>query len=390
MKRLLTLAAAFLMLGPGAGAAGGQGRDEVPLPEYYGLYLVTDGKLCGIDVEANVCSLGAVEVKVGSRTGVGDVLDGRPLSTSSPVKAVELKKGVRFLSYRENPTAYLGALRLVPLLYVQNITVDTGWPKNVRRSGKENAWDAGNPSEMGGEWNKLNEHVQPVQLLIKPLKENMVLGVPSRELTPGLYRLSFGQQVIGNEPGMYFWVGSPAEAEKLKCVDATYEYAMMMSKGTFTPCGASAGVSASSPGAAGGAAPGGPPAESPSAEVVEVLKQATEAGIRGDRAAVEAMLDESFTYTNLGNRKTWDRATFLSKVKRDKSIKSYQCGDYSVNFEGDIAVATSTCEFYVQNFLISMNVRQRYVDRLVKKDGKWKFLSEEMIILPNQQRNRPR
>ncbi|MFN2413659.1 MAG: nuclear transport factor 2 family protein [Pyrinomonadaceae bacterium] len=398
MKKILTLTAAFFVLSLVADVARGQAKEETPLPEFYGLYLVVDGKLCGLDVEANVCTLGSVEVKVGSRTGVGDALDGRALSTSVPVRATELKRGVRFLSYRENPTAYLGALRLVPMMYVRNIAVDTGWPKNVKRSGVENAWDTGNPSEMGGEWNKLNELAQPIRLLIKPLKENKVLGVPSREMTPGLYRLSFGEQVIGNEPRMYFWVGKAAEAESLKCVDASYKYAMMMSEGKFTPC-SGAGASDSTAGSGDGAASApvngpengsaaGPAAGPTAAEVIEVLKRATEAGLNGDKAAVEAMLDESFTYTNLGNRKTWDRATFLSKVKRDKSIKSYQCGEYDVNFEGEVAVAKSVCEFHVQNFLISMNVKQRFVDRLVKKDGGWKFLSEEMIVLPNQQRNR--
>ena len=393
MKRLLTLTAALLVLSL-APAARGQAKEDVPLPEFYGLYLIIDGKLCGLDVEANVCSLGAVEVKVGARTGVGDVLDGRALSTSSPAKAIELKKGVRFLSYRENPTAYLGGLRLVPMLYVHNIAVDTGWPKNVKRSGTENAWDTGNPSEMGGEWNKLNELVKPIQLLIKPLKDNMVLGVPSRELTPGLYRLSFGEQVMGNEPRMYFWVGKAAEAESLKCVNASYKYSMNLSEGKFTPCGEelagvmdSSGDAENSSSATSGS---NSPTEAATAEVIALLKQAVEAGIKGDKATVDAMLDESFTYTNLGNRKTWDRVTFLSKIKHDKSIKSYECGDYQVRFEGETAVATSVCEYYVQSFLISMNVRQRFTDRLAKRDGKWKFMSEEMIILPNQQRNRSR
>jgi hypothetical protein len=388
MKCLLTIIFALLSISSLGICVvqGQQANEDTPLPEYYGLYLVIDGKLCGLDVEANSCSLNSAQIKVGRRAGVGEVLDGAALSTSYPVAGIKLKKGIRFLSYRENPSSYLGALRLIPMLYIRNIAVDTGWPKNVKRSGTENAWDTGNPSEMGGEWNKLNDLIKPIQLLVKPLKNNMVLGVPARELTPGLYRLSFGEQVMGNEPKLYFWVGNAAEAEAVKCVDASYKYAMMMSESEFKPCGdelkgltnASETTSDSSP------------TESIMAELISIENRVSEASLKGDKATIDSLLAENYTFTNLGNRKTWDRATYLSKIKRDKSVKSFECKDYKLRSEGEVAVVSGICESYVQNFLISMTVTNRFTDRLRKIGGEWKFISSEILIVPNTSPNRSR
>jgi hypothetical protein len=132
------------------------------------------------------------------------------------------------------------------MVFVHNISVDTGWPNNVRRSELENAWDSGNPSELGGEMNKLNEAITPIEMLIKPLKAGMVLAVPSRELTPGLYRFQMGQDMLGGQAGIYFFSGNPAKAESLKCVDATHEYAIQLSKSKYTPCPQGANIGASS------------------------------------------------------------------------------------------------------------------------------------------------
>lgn len=466
MKRFLTLMFAFLLMSSwSVSEAQKQPNKDIPLPEYYGLYLVNNGKLCGLDVETNPCSVKSVEVTVGRRAGVGQVLNGGPLSTSYSVKAIEANKGIRFLLYRENPSFYIGTLRLIPMVYIRNITVDTGWPNNVVRGEVENAWDSGDPSEIGGDLSKLNETIQPIPLLVKPLKADMVLGVPARELTPGLYRLSFGDQVIGNEPKLYFWLGNAREAEALKCVDATYEYYMIQSKSRFKPCAEASngaanvskttnnppaepiktGLTATNqvkikarvgqtlaqiaaiynvsvdelaklnnitpsaelqpgqeimiPAAAPGevtndsanapkAAPSNPSTESIMAEIIAIEGLASEAALKGDKATVESLLDESYTYTNLGNRKTWDRTTFLSKIKHNKSIKSFSCKDHTLSFEGDVAVVTGICEYYIQNFLVSTNVKQQFTDRLKKKDGKWKFVSSEIFILPDKQPNR--
>jgi hypothetical protein len=119
-------------------------------------------------------------------------------------------------------------------------------------------------------------------------------------------------------------------------------------------------------------------------ELLKIEEIANEAFRQGDKATVDGLLDENFTYTNLGSRKTWDRATFLSKIKRDKSTQSFRCKDHKLSFDGEVAVLTGICEYHVKNFLISMDVRQQFTDRLKKKDGRWKFLSSQILILPNR------
>ena len=210
---------------------------QVPTPEYFGLYLLINGKLCGLQVQTSPCALKTVDVLIGRPAQITEVQDGKPLSTTTSIKAIELKSGVRFLSYGEYPTDEIEELTLLPMLYVRNIYIDTGWPNSVKRNGTENAWVSGrSQAEAGISQNKVNPLSQEISLLVKPLKENMVLGVPSGELTPGLYRLSTGQSFAEKILG-YFWVGTTAEAESLKCVDAKHLYLMTLRSDEFSPCG---------------------------------------------------------------------------------------------------------------------------------------------------------
>lgn len=126
------------------------------------------------------------------------------------------------------------------------------------------------------------------------------------------------------------------------------------------------------------------PTESDMAELIVIEERASEASIQGDRNIMDGLLDETYTFTNLGNRKTWNRATFLSKVKRDKSIKSHQCKDYKLSVEGEVAVLSGVCEYHVENFLTVMDVRQQFTDRFRKRDGAWKLISSQILIVPNR------
>jgi hypothetical protein len=156
--------------------------ENIPQPEFYGLYMLADGKLCGVDVDFNPCgkAFPTIDVTMGVRNGVGNVLNGEPPARTYTTKAIVFKSGVRFISYNTNAKDIISVIRFTPMFFVRRISIDTGWPNNVRRTGLENAWDTGDPSEMGGEWNKLNETTVPVSLLMKPLKSETVLGVPSR------------------------------------------------------------------------------------------------------------------------------------------------------------------------------------------------------------------
>lgn len=399
VMRSLHLVASLLLLASGllSHQAAGQGNENIPLPEYYGLYALIDGKLCGLDVPTADCSLKTVEVKMGRRAAVGQVLRGDPVATTFPVKAFQVQKGMRFLIYRENPTAVAELLKLTPMLFVRKVTVDTGWPNKVRRSGVENGWDTGNPSELGGEMGKLNESAVPIRMLVKPLKPNMVLAVPSKEITPGLYHFALGQDIIGNQAGIYFWNGRAEEAESLKCVDATYEYAMAMSTSKYAPCGdqpetedaaaAEAAASADADAGGGGAGGGGaapPPGGNVREELTALKARWNEALRTGDKSFFETYLAENFTYADTGNRRYKDRAKFLSGFRKRGDIKAMTCGEYKVSAEGETATLSGVCNMRQEAMFLKVDARQAFTHRFIRKDDRWLFLSAEEIILPNR------
>jgi hypothetical protein len=407
MKRILiTSLLSFLVFGLSVHEATGQSKnnESIPLPEYYGLYALIDGKLCGINVQTASCTLKTVEVKMGRRAGVGQVLEGKDLAAIFPIKAIELRKGIRFVVYQENPTALADLLKLTPMLFIHTITVNTGWPQNVRRSGTEEAWDTGNPSELGGEMGKLNDLATPIQMLVKPLKTGMVLAVPSRELTPGLYHFALGQDIIGNQPGMYFWIGDATEAERLKCVNATYEYSMMLSKSQYAPCGQELKTEAAPAGEEGLSSPSNNNAEEARSssssnnvkdgnssssdnaqrELIAIKNLWNEAFRLGDKSFFETHLAGNFTYADTGNRRFMDRAKFISKVRKYNDIKSMKCDEYKVSFEGETASISGICYMHLESLFLKTDAKQAFTHKFIKKDGQWLFTSTEEIIMPNR------
>lgn len=215
--------------------------DEVPVPEFFGTYAVADGKLLGIDVSSSTMTPRNVEVRLGRRTGVAAAIDRKPLATTEIVQLPELPGSVGFLFYAQasgfiSPMMIAQKASLKGLLYIRKITVDTGWPNNVRASGVENAWDSGAPVELATMGS--TDIATAFQLLLKPIpnRSDIILAVPSQRLEPGVYMFE-----TDNPTGKYrfrFVVSPLAEAEKSKCVDASYSYSMMSeSHGTTNPCG---------------------------------------------------------------------------------------------------------------------------------------------------------
>jgi hypothetical protein len=237
MKRFLTITLAFFSVSSlSLSMAQRRPNEAIPLPEYYGLYIVTNRKLCSLTSKDNFCPIRNESFTVGEKAGPLEMENGGALSTPSQVAAIELNKGFRFINYQELFSSELGNLKLIPMLYIRNITISPGYfNKFIERSGTANSWDSAEPSDMEGERNKVNEMVEPISLRIKPLQNNMVLGIPERELTPGPYRVSRGGHVIDK---LYFWIGNTAEAQKLKCVDAKYRLEMASVPSRFEPCGA--------------------------------------------------------------------------------------------------------------------------------------------------------
>ena len=81
-----------------------QNDQNIPLPEFYGIYALIDGKVCGVTVPTAGCSLKLVDAVSGDQN----------------IKAIEYKKGLRFLVYQESPSAFVSKLRLQPMLFLRN------------------------------------------------------------------------------------------------------------------------------------------------------------------------------------------------------------------------------------------------------------------------------
>ena len=118
-------------------------------------------------------------------------------------------------------------------------------------------------------------------------------------------------------------------------------------------------------------------------ELVALIKKLIDAGLKGDRNLIDSYLAEDYVWRDVGNRKTMDRAKFLSRVKRDNSIRNYSCGDYKMSSEGALTSLTYVCEYDLSSIVLANHVRQRFTDRFIRVDGAWKLTSEDTIVLPN-------
>lgn len=362
-------------------------KTDVPLPEYFGLYLSSGGKLCGLDVDVNPCAA-TVTTQFG-QVVPGNAFGGK-IVTSSEIKAVAMNPGSQFVVFSENASTVMNVMKLVPLMFVRNVKVNTGWPNNITRSDVENAWDSNVPLMMGGELGKLNEGTAPVQLLSKPLKDKMMLGVPSRTLAPGLYKLSFGQQVLGNEPRIFFWVGDAKEAERMKCVDAVHQLTGFQISVDYKPCEGQAVVETDTSSAATTeAAPkplARPAANGISPAVMDKFialagrfHQAREAG---DKTVLEEILDANFGYYDQRFDKYTNRAKFIEKAKKG-DVSSFRCNDYSTAREpAGMPILKGKCEFKSHALLGMVDMSGTFSLTLTYIDQKWLIMTAQYSATP--------
>jgi hypothetical protein len=244
---------------------------SIPVPEYYGVYVVVDGQLVKLD-GTSVHAPRNVTVRFGQRNSVGNIVNRQPAALSpASVQIPSFPGDLKIIIYQEtsgaeSPLDIAKSLHLVPLVFVKTLNVDTGFPSNIRRSDAENGWDDGDPAEMvmvnGG------DHPQNLELLVKPMpgQKDMVVAGLQEKLTPGVYRLSKGEAdpmaaMMGGGKGLAFAVEPVLQGELGKCVNESLTYMMTMSKTKYTSCSggpASASADASVPpgGDASGAAAG--------------------------------------------------------------------------------------------------------------------------------------
>jgi len=111
-------------------------------------------------------------------------------------------------------------------------------------------------------------------------------------------------------------------------------------------------------------------------ELISLERLLFSAQQNGDRATLERLLAEDFTWTDIVNHHKLNREKFLSQVKADDSIKDLECQDYKLKFDGPAAVLSGDCAYNIHGFLTT-HVREHFTDRWIKKDGEWQIVSAE-------------
>jgi hypothetical protein len=224
------------------------------VPEYFGVYAVTDGKLLRLDAQEVRAEKTAI-IRMGQRLGAGDVENHHPAALPPKnVQGPELPADLKIVIYAESggkqsPLDIAKSLNLEPIVFVRTLTIDTGSPMHMTRSDPENGWDTGDAVE----WNIAagGKHTREVEFLVKPMpgQKDMVIAGLEDKLKPGAYRLTLGKRgafmpAFMQQGGMLFAVQPVSQGESGKCVDALITYEMTMTSTEYTSC---AGAPVNSP-----------------------------------------------------------------------------------------------------------------------------------------------
>jgi hypothetical protein len=302
---------------------------SLPVPEYYGVYVVSEGHLLKLDATPFHPDR-SVTVGLGYRNSVGNIVNGQPAalpptSVSIPVFPANLK----IIIYSESPTQIASSLHLVPMVFVKSLSVDTGMPPNIKRTDAENGWDDGSPAELV--MANLGEQVQEVNLLTKPMpgQSQMVIVGLAEKLPPGVYRIRQGEDdpiaqsmaswTGGTTKGMAFAVEPVSKGEEDKCVNESLSYMMTLSKTAYTPCGASSGNG------------GGNGSRGPSRDAGGSPTKSAESG--STLAATMQFIKEEL---NQQGRVSW------TEIKSNQPGVAYRTFDTIDNAKADLAACTLT------------------------------------------------
>lgn len=261
---LLTILIAYFLT---PGFAVSQASEQLPVPEYYGIYAVVSGKLVKLDAQ-QIRPEETVRVRLGQRNGVGNILQGSAVAGSTTAEIGKFGSDLKVIVFSQSSGVQSSldiakSLHLESLVFVRNLMVDTGWPNNVKRSGPENGWESGDAPEllvMGG-----GDRAKSLEFLMKPLPghPDMVVAALAEKLKPGVYRLRVGEaDPFSGRRGFLFAVDPVADGEISKCVDALVTYSMNMSNSKYTACGGVAHASNNTTSAAVPSSSNAPPSNS--------------------------------------------------------------------------------------------------------------------------------
>ena len=341
MSRLLNVLASMIVTCAFLFAQSG-GAQSIPVPEYFGVYAVVDGHLLKLDGQELHPDM-TVNVRLGRRTGVADVVNRQP-GTAPPatVQVPELPADLKIVIFgqssgTQSPLDIAKSLHLESLVYVRNLSVDTGWPSNINRTDPENGWDSGDAVELavvaGG------DRARELEFLVKPMPghQDMVVAGLSDKLRPGVYRLTMGQRELFTPPGggMLFGVRDISQGEEAMCVDAVITYAMTMARTKYTPCTASSSSETVGPSTSSIAPGEGTSGVGPSAPPVDCADYGT---------CFEAGMDALMSSNGTQVIQSWDRALRLGgslhiPVCRERPLRcekgTFSLGTKEVSFIND-------------------------------------------------------
>ena len=341
-----------------------QADSNLALPEYFGIYAIVDGKLCGITVPTEGCKVSTVSVKTDAGT----------------IQAIEYKKGLRFLVYQENPSSFVQGLELRPMIFIRNVKQLSTFGGKIAPDENPNVWRYLAPEVQMKITNSgtLAERVKPITFLIKPFKPNAVIVVPYKELEAGLFM--FTGKDFASSGSVYFWSGDASVAQSAKCLDIV-SYPPISEN--FHPCEGIVNTEQVSTSIK-------PQSNLSSKELLfldELIKinvQFNEARSAGDKVVLEDLLAEKFGYYDQRFDKFTDRAKFIEKVKKG-SVSSFKCSNYRLDKEpAGMPILRGTCDFKSRVLFGMVDLRGTFSMTVIRNNGAWKVFTFQVDARPIQ------
>jgi ketosteroid isomerase-like protein len=117
-------------------------------------------------------------------------------------------------------------------------------------------------------------------------------------------------------------------------------------------------------------------------EVRRMERERFAAMLKADVAALDHLLGADLTYTH-GDGRVIDKAAFLSDFKTGAfKYVTIEPQDMAVRVFGDVAVVTGGAAMHVVNNGADANIKIRYTDVHVRRNGSWQLVAWEATRLP--------
>lgn len=123
-------------------------------------------------------------------------------------------------------------------------------------------------------------------------------------------------------------------------------------------------------------------AQDVSATIRQKTQEFSDAGQRGDGAAMRALLDDDVLFTNEGGD-TPTKAEIVKSASAPKGISQHiVVEDWNFRQHGPVGVASFVDHQTVTVGAQSLNYRYRSTEVWLKKDGHWKMIASQTLALP--------